>query len=524
MQGEEKDIFEYFESITETVSVDLNETVLSCEQTLLTPSPPVTLAEKANKVQDFPFVANKIHAEEVNEVEADGPRQLSIFEETSSNGRLGLRYPIDESEKLLRLEEEAMVCSSASPVVVGNHRIPSYETLHRTRHGFTQPRLQTKATLQSSAMSVKKVDMEMIYLIALTMIDKVGPKTSRTLLHHFGGAEAIFRTSRSQLMKIPSVGEKIAKAIHGTSILSAAEREVEFASKHGINIVTWYESGFPRKLKEIDDSPLVLYTKGGLPTSDRPHVAIVGTRRPSSHGKKIAAEFASYFAERGVVVVSGLAYGIDYESHAATVSAQGATIAVLGHGLDQVYPRDHATKAREIVDKGGALVSEFSSGTPPDAYNFPARNRIISGLCDAILVVEATEKGGALITAKCAFEQDREVFAIPGALGVPTSIGCNRLIRDNIAKIACEPSDVLDSLQHLLRFQAEANNSKKVKPIPQMSDREHLVYRAIEGKLLDFDTIAVLSGILGSELQSVLLGMEFRQIVARCPGNKFQLA
>ena len=129
-----------------------------------------------------------------------------------------------------------------------------------------------------------------------------------------------------------------------------------------------------------------------------------------------------------------------------------------------------------------------------------------------------------MITAKCAFEQDREVFAIPGALGVPTSIGCNRLIRDNIAKIACEPSDVLDSLQHLLRFQAEANNSKKVKPIPQMSDREHLVYRAIEGKLLDFDTIAVLSGILGSELQSVLLGMEFRQILARCPGNKFQLA
>jgi DNA processing protein len=367
-------------------------------------------------------------------------------------------------------------------------------------------------------------DNDPLYLVALTMIEKVGPKTSRALMQHFGTAAEIFRANKSKLARLPMVGEKIITAIHRGEFLRAAEREIGFARRNGIEVVTWNDACYPLKLKEVCDSPMVIYVKGELPEIDKPHIAVVGTRKPSAYGKKMAAEFSAYFAERGIVVVSGLAFGIDIEAHSSTLAQGGCTLAVLGHGLDQVYPREHTLKAKQIVDRGGALVTEFCSGTQPDAYNFPARNRIISGLCDAVLVVEANEKGGALITAKMAFEQDREVFAIPGNLGNPTGIGCNRLIRDQIAKIACEPQDVIESMQHLIKLNIEDRPAKKRKVSIQLSHREQSVCDALCEKTLDFDAIEALSVICGAELRSVLLGLEFRQIVMQVAGNKYQLA
>jgi DNA processing protein len=368
-----------------------------------------------------------------------------------------------------------------------------------------------------------KVADEKLYLTALTMIDKVGPRTSRALLQHCGGAQRIFKMSRQKLARIPSVGEHIAHAIHGADLLLRAEKELRFAEKNGIQVVSWFDDCFPGKLKEVNDSPLVIYAKGKLPAPDRPHIAVVGTRKPTAYGKKMAKEFAAYFARRGIVVVSGLAFGIDMEAHSATLDVGGCTMAVLGHGLDQIYPREHAHKAQEMIDQGGALITEFCSGTQPDAFNFPARNRIISGLCDSVLVVEATEKGGALITAKMAFDQDRDVFAIPGCIGSATSVGCNQLIRDHVAKIACSPADVIDGLEHLIRYEADDGQLQKSKVMPQLSERELLVWNALSEGALHFDEMAERSGIPRIELGSVLLGMEFRQLVVSGLGNTYQL-
>lgn len=443
------------------------------------------------------------------------------LDEFGFRNSLGTPYAENHSERILVAEERWQELQTLERE---NSPIWLDQPLGSPFRGIVKPQMKDHHQHVITHTSTAFVDKEKLHLVALTMIDKVGPKTSRALLQHFGGAEAIFRTSRQKLMTIPSVGEKIARAIHGSSILQAAERELKFAEKNGIEIVTWYDNGYPRKLKEVDDSPLVLYVKGKLPTVEKPHIAVVGTRRPSANGRKIATEFASYFAQRGIVVVSGLAYGIDYEAHAATLDADGCTIAVLGHGLDQVYPKEHAPKAKEIVEKGGALVTEFCSNTKPDAYNFPSRNRIISGLCDSVLVVEATEKGGALITAKTAFDQDREVFAVPGSLGLATSVGCNRLIRDQIAKIACEPADVLDGLQHLLHFSVDRSHAIGKKIAAQLSDREEAVCQALVNGPTDLDTVGVESGIFGADLQSILLGLEFRHVVIRVPGNKYQLA
>jgi DNA processing protein len=359
-------------------------------------------------------------------------------------------------------------------------------------------------------------------LIALTLIEKVGPKTCRSLLQHFGGAKNVFNASKGSLAKIPYVGDKVARAIASKETMLAAERELAFAAKNKINVVTWGSDNYPQKLRQIDDSPLVFYAAGELPTIDQPHIGVVGTRTPSAYGKKIANDFASHFAKLGIVVVSGLAFGVDMAAHEATVTSGGRTLAVLGHGLDQIYPREHTPKARQIVSAGGALLTEFPSGTQPEAFNFPARNRIISGLCDAIVVIEATEKGGALITARMAFEQNREVFAVPGNIGAATSVGCNRLIRDQIARIACGPEDVLDGLEHLLRYQSDHGQLKKPKVAAQLSERERIVYDLLAAESLDFDTISSLAQIGPTELRSILLGMEFRGIVTPVAGNKFE--
>ncbi len=365
---------------------------------------------------------------------------------------------------------------------------------------------------------------ELQCIVALTMIDKIGPKTCKSLLERFGGARDVFRATRQSLCKVGYVGEQAAAAIRSQQSMRKAEQEIEFALKHSIKIVTWDDERYPRKLREIADSPMVFYCKGDLAAPDVPHIGIVGTRNPSAYGRRIAHEFATYFTRLGIVVVSGLAFGIDIEAHSATVASGGRTIAVLGHGLEQVYPREHTYKANEIVGCGGALLSEFPSGTQPEAFNFPARNRVISGLCDAVVVVEATEKGGALITAKMAFEQNREVFAVPGHIGVSTSVGCNRLIRDHIAKIACGPQDVLDGLQYLLQYRSQLPSEVKPRATGSMSGPEKCIYDLLGTQAMDLDSLSHAAAIDAMTLRGILLGMELQGTISIAPGNKFKAA
>lgn len=371
-------------------------------------------------------------------------------------------------------------------------------------------------------MEAKTIDQTM-YLIGLTKIANLGPKTCRNLIAFCGGAEEVFRTPKSRLLKIPGIGRKTANTVTEASTVSAAEAELEFASKHGIEVISYVDDGYPAVLKASEGAPLVIYKRGELCLNSRPSIAVVGTRRPSQQGREWARRFARFFSLKGFNVVSGLAYGIDSEAHDTAISAGGVTTAVLAHGLDMIYPRQHYGKASRILETGGAWVTEFPSGTNPDAYNFPARNRIISGLCHATLVVEARKKGGAQITARFAFEQDREVYAIPGAIDSETSIGCNRLIRDQVAKLVTEPEEMMQDLAHLLKPQKKEKNAVVQQSIPKavLTHTERKVIMVLNEGNAGFETILNQSKFKSAELTHLLLALEFKGVIKQVAGNKY---
>lgn len=365
-------------------------------------------------------------------------------------------------------------------------------------------------------------ESELQYLLGLSQIKHVGPVTSRKLIAHFGGAKEVFRQRKGALMKVSGVGAKTAEVILGADTLKRAEAELKFCEKKGIQILPITAPDYPRNLKEIYDSPLVLFKAGNGDLNAFPSIAIVGTRKPSPYGRKAARMFAEYFVEQGINVVSGLAYGIDIEAHKSVISANGVTTAVLGHGLSRIYPYEHYQDAGKILGKG-ALLTEFLSDVQPEMNNFPARNRIISGLCEATLVVEAGEKGGALITAEFAFEQNREVFAIPGDLGRNSSIGCNQLIQRQIAKLVMHPREILEELSGVLERNNWGKSNSAAAPSVSLSDFENRILKVLEdGGSIPLEVVSEKLSTSFSELYSAVLGMELKGVVEQCPGKKIR--
>jgi DNA processing protein len=362
-----------------------------------------------------------------------------------------------------------------------------------------------------------------LYLIGLTKIANLGPKNCRNLIAYCGGAEQVFRTPLSRLLKVPGIGSKTARTVTESNAVNAAEAELKFAEKHGIQVISYVDDDYPANLKASESAPLIIYKRGQLDLNLHPSIALVGTRKPSEKGRAWARRFARFFAKEGFNVVSGLAFGIDSEAHDTALSCGGITTAILAHGLDTIYPRQHHTKANRILESGGALITEFPSGTKPDAYNFPARNRIISGLCNATVVIEAREKGGAQITARFAFEQDREVYALPGAIDSETSIGCNHLIRDQIAKLVTEPEEILKDLAHLLeeRKQVAPRVIQQVMPEIVLTSAERKVISVLNGGNASFETIQVQATVKAKDLSHLLLAMEFKGVIRQVAGKKY---
>jgi DNA processing protein len=287
---------------------------------------------------------------------------------------------------------------------------------------------------------------EKIWLLGLLKVEGVGPVIARQLIAHCGSAEEVFKKPIGHLKNIEKIGDKKAAAIKRGISLVEAEKEVRYCLDNDIQITAYYEKSYPEKLKAIYDAPLVLFQKGGLVLNSRPSIAIVGTRKPTPYGKELTEIFASCFAAAGFNVISGLAYGIDYTAHKTVIETGGITTACLGHGLNMIYPAAHTPMAKQIIEQGGCLLSEYPSGTQPDMMHFPARNRIIAGLSTAVVIIEAAQKSGTLTTARLAFEQNREVYAVPGRLTDPSYEGCNRLIRDQIAKLVTEPLEVIEDI------------------------------------------------------------------------------
>ncbi|RMG73962.1 MAG: DNA-protecting protein DprA [Bacteroidetes bacterium] len=363
-----------------------------------------------------------------------------------------------------------------------------------------------------------------LYLLALSLTKGLGPVSVKNLISYCGSAKAVFNTPKGKLLRTPGVGEQTALLVQRAETLKRAELEVAYCEKHGIRLLTYLDDAYPHALKYIHDAPLILFQKGNIDPNAQVNIAIVGTRKATDYGTEQAQRFADFFAQRGINVVSGLAYGIDIAAHRAALDAGGRTTAVLAHGLDTIYPGRHARRARQMLEQGG-LLTEYLTGTKPDAPHFPARNRIISGICKAVIVIEAAEKGGALITARQAFDQSRQVYALPGRIGDPYSAGCNALIRQDIARLVNSPEEVLDDLD--IQWQQHDDQSEQLElalqaPSQPLSAEEAQVLNCLAQGEVIIDHIALKTGIPMHRLNSLLLSMEFKALLRQMPGKKYR--
>jgi DNA processing protein len=368
--------------------------------------------------------------------------------------------------------------------------------------------------------------------IALNMTPGIGPRAAAKLLERFGSAEAVFGATRTELETLRLRPEAV-ESIRSREFFEKATEEIERARSLGVDILLLDDGVYPALLREIFDPPVTLYVKGAWSEClEKPCVAIVGSRRCSTYGQNAATMLARDLAQRGVTIISGLARGIDAAAHRGALEAKGRTVAVMGTGLDQIYPRDHKKLADEILENGGALLSEFPLETPPAPQNFPYRNRIISGLSLGVLIVEAAENSGSLITARLAMEQNREVFAVPGNITSRNSFGPNYLIKGAGAKLVQQWQDVASELPSEIAAQMLPPEPKKKKEkglveqlslVPEgLSVTEHTIWKLLSmDEPVHIDALAQASKLSVPELTGALLGLEMRDLVRQLPGKCF---
>jgi DNA processing protein len=365
-------------------------------------------------------------------------------------------------------------------------------------------------------------------LVGLSLVSGVGASRLRGLLAHFEAPSAVFRASRSTLTQVDGIGPQTAEAILTFDDRAAVEDELARADALGAELVSPWDERFPARLQEIYDPPAFLWMRGTLPETEAPMVTVVGTRRCSDYGRTQAHHLSAELARRGFTVVSGLAYGIDAAAHKGALDAGGRTIAVLGSGVGHIYPQKHTALAERIEDQG-AVLSEYRLDADPDAPNFPERNRIVSGVSLGTLVVESYEEGGALITARLAIEQNREVFAVPGAVTKDSSAGTNRLIQRGHAKLVMTVEDVLEELPDVTvaepaEVDADTVTGTEPDPTGDLSDEEALLYEALSDTPIHVDALCEETGLDPSTALPLLLQLEFKGLVRQLAGKQFRRA
>jgi DNA processing protein len=369
--------------------------------------------------------------------------------------------------------------------------------------------------------------------VALNMTPGIGPRAAAKLLERFGSAEAVYSATRAELEKLRLIPEAV-DSIIARDLFARAEAEIETVRKLGADLLILDDGVYPDLLREIYDPPITLYVKGAWEAClDQPCVAVVGSRRCSTYGQNAALMLARDLAQRGVTVVSGFARGIDAAAHRGALEAGGRTVAVLGTGMGEFYPRDHKRLADEILDRGGAIVTQFPLGTPPVAENFPYRNRIISGLSLGVVVVEAAENSGSLITARLAIEQNREVFAVPGNITSRNSFGTNYLIKGAGAKLVQQWQDIASELPPQIAARLLpppfSDKTKEKSLADQLSLVPHGLSRSetLVLKLLTADTPEHIDALIDrtklsiSDLTAALLALEMKELIRALPGRCF---
>ncbi len=360
--------------------------------------------------------------------------------------------------------------------------------------------------------------------LILNMIDGLGPSRLKALLDHFGSPEKVLLAPRKELLAVHNIGKECARNIIAGRVSTDIKKELDLIERNRVKIVTIFDKSYPKNLKEIFDPPILLYVKGQLRACDFAAIAIVGSRRASYYGQEITQRISYDLAQKGVTIVSGMARGVDTAAHRGAIKGKGRTIAVWGSGLDVVYPPENARLADDIATCG-ALVSEFPMQTPPYKENFPRRNRIISGLSLGVLVVEAAQRSGALITAGFALEQGREVFAVPGRAGSFTSKGTHNLIKEG-AKLVETSEDIMEELRpifkmHIKDIEVEVKTEPPLSIRPKLEKEEKIIYETLSDEPTHIDKIAASSGLPISQVLSGLTRLEIRKLVKELPGKMF---
>ncbi len=359
-----------------------------------------------------------------------------------------------------------------------------------------------------------------IYKIALGRVNGLGAKTIQTLKEKLGSAERILKTPYNKLCQVPNIGPSIAHAISSFSEFSECERELRFIENNGIICLEPEDPNYPYLLRHIPDRPYLLFQKGELDLKERRCLSVVGTRNSTRRAEKMILHLLEPLIDHNCVIVSGLAYGIDAMAHSAALELGIPTLAVLAHGLDRIYPAIHTKLVYSILNSGGALISEFQSGSKPARENFPMRNRIVAGMSEGVIVVESRLKGGSMITADLAFHYDREVMAFPGRIDDEEYAGCLELIRSNKATMIRSASDIAE----VLNWDLEHKNSGQITLRLELTDNEQEIWNVLkEDSPLHLDKVKAKVSLGIGELATTMLELEIRNIIRTLPGPMYEL-
>lgn len=364
------------------------------------------------------------------------------------------------------------------------------------------------------------IDEELFYQLALTFVPDVGAKTGRILYDYFGTATDIFKAKLQEVKAIAGIDEKRSKGFRDPEVLKKTQDELAIAEKHGINILSYKNGNYPSRLAQCIDSPLVLYYRGNANLDAKKIVAIVGTRKSTDYGQRLVDELVEGLqSQEDIIIISGLAAGIDTIAHKKSLDLHIPTVGVLGHGLDRMYPVGNKKLAKEMIENGG-LLTEFPFDTVPDKGKFPMRNRVVAGLADVTVIVESAISGGALITGRMANGYNRDVAAYPGRVHDSRSAGCNKLIRTNMASMITCADDLLD----LMNWKSNRPKPVQKELFISLSPEEQTLIDIIQSKdQVHADELYNLTNFNSSQLAATLLGLEMQNLIKTLPGKYYRM-
>ncbi len=360
---------------------------------------------------------------------------------------------------------------------------------------------------------------ELLSLIALTQIKLIGPVSIRNLISYCGSASNVFQAGKNKLLQVPGIDEIRSQLILSSKDFSSAKKELEFIEHNHIECIPYYASSYPQRLSNINDAPAMLYYKGTSVLNNTKCIGIVGTRKATAYGKLMVEKLIEGIAPYSPIIISGLAYGIDIMAHKAALHHGLNTVAVLGYGLNTIYPGSNKSTADKMLNHGG-LITEYRTDQGMQPEYFADRNKIIAGLCDAVIVIESAEKGGALITAQYAADYNRDVFAVPGRSGDQLSEGCNNLIKNNKAALIDDPYDLIK----VMSWDVELDNKSRQRLLLfDLSEQEQMVFDFLKTNVdCHIDTITTQNNMPHSRVASVLLELEIKGAVMALPGKRYK--